>query len=139
MILVLGVWAFVRAVLVNSAAISLENVALRHQLAVLQRSVGRPRLHRRDRLFWVAPLQVWAGWRASLVIVQPATILAWHRQGFHLYWHWKSRRRSVDAARTEGRTARPCEPAPVWWSGNVAWSALSRAGSDASRRSRLHA
>jgi len=95
MILVLGVWAFVRAVLVNSAAISLENVALRHQLAVLQRSVGRPRLDRRDRLFWVALSQVWAGWRVSLVIVQPATILAWHRQGFQLYWRWKSRGRSV--------------------------------------------
>jgi putative transposase len=95
MILVLGVWAFVRAFLVNSAAVSLENVALRHQLAVLQRSVGRPRLHRRDRLFWVALSQVWAGWRASLLIVQPATVLAWHRQGFQLYWRWKSRRRSV--------------------------------------------
>jgi putative transposase len=79
----------------RSAAVSLENVALRHQLAVLQRSVGRPRLHRRDRLFWVALSQVWAGWRASLVIVQPATILAWHRQGFQLYWRWKSRGRSV--------------------------------------------
>ena len=42
MMLVLGVWAFVRALLVNSAAVSLENVVLRHQLAVLQRSVGRP-------------------------------------------------------------------------------------------------
>ena len=50
MILVLGVWAFVRALLVNSAAVWLENVALRHQLAVLQRSVGRPRLRRRGRL-----------------------------------------------------------------------------------------
>jgi hypothetical protein len=53
MILVLGVWAFVRVLLVNSATVSLENVALRHQLAVLQRSVGRPRLRRRDRLLWV--------------------------------------------------------------------------------------
>jgi len=51
MILVLGVWAFVRALLGNSAAVALENVALRHQLAVLQRSVGRPRLRCRDRLF----------------------------------------------------------------------------------------
>ena len=42
MILVLGVWAFVRALLGNSAAVALENVALRHQLAVLQRSVARP-------------------------------------------------------------------------------------------------
>src|SRR5258705_7052686 len=52
MILVLGVWAFVRALLGNAAAVSLENVAFRHQLAVLQRSVGRPRLRRRDRLLW---------------------------------------------------------------------------------------
>jgi putative transposase len=95
MILVLGVWAFVRALLANSAAVSLENVALRHQLAVLQRSVDRPRLRRRDRLLWVALSQLWAGWRASLLIVQPATVLAWHRQGFRLYWRWKSRRRSV--------------------------------------------
>ena len=79
MILVLGVWAFVRALLGNSAAVSLENVALRHQLAVLQRSVGRPRLHQRDRLFWVGLSQLWTGWRTSLVIVQPATVLAWHR------------------------------------------------------------
>jgi len=95
MILVLGVWAFVRALLGNSAAVALENVALRHQLAVLQRSVGRPRLRCRDRLFWVGLSQLWAGWRASLLIVQPATVLAWHREGFHLYWRWKSRRRSA--------------------------------------------
>jgi hypothetical protein len=95
MILVLGIWAFVRALLANSAAVSLENVALRHQLAVLQRSAGRPRLRRRDRLFWVGLSQLWAGWRASLLIVQPATVLAWHRQGFQLYWRWKSRWRSA--------------------------------------------
>ena len=89
MILVLGVWAFVRALLDNSAAVALENVALRHQLAVLQRSVGRPRLRCRDRLFWVGLSQLWAGWRATLLIVQPATVLAWHREGFQLYWRWE--------------------------------------------------
>ena len=93
MILVLGVWAFVRALLGNSAAVALENVVLRHQLAVLQRSVRRPRLRRRDRIFWTGLSRLWAGWRSSLVIVQPATVLAWHRQGFQLYWRWKSRRR----------------------------------------------
>jgi putative transposase len=95
MIFVLGIWAFVRALLVSSAAVSLENVALRHQLAVLQRSVRRPRFRRRHRIFWVWLVRLWAGWRASLVIVQPTTVLAWHRQGFQLYWRWKSRRRSV--------------------------------------------
>src|SRR4029450_7229577 len=76
-------------------SVSMENVALRHQLAILQRSVPRPRLRRRDRLLWVAFSQLWAGWRSSLFIVRPSTGLAWHRQGFQLYWRWKSRRRSA--------------------------------------------
>jgi hypothetical protein len=71
MILVLGVWAFVRALLGNSAAVSIENVALRHQLAVLERSVDRPRLRRRDRLFWVVLSQLWAGWRAASSLFSP--------------------------------------------------------------------
>src|SRR2546425_13015694 len=91
MILVLGVWAFIRALLGRLAAVSLENVALRHQLAVLQRSVGRPRLRRRDRLFWVGLSQLWAGWRGSLLIVPPPTGLAWHPPTFQLYSRWKSR------------------------------------------------
>jgi putative transposase len=61
---------------------------------VLQRSVGRPRLRRWDRLVWVGLSQLWANWRASIVIVQPATVVGWHRQGFRLYWRWKSRLRS---------------------------------------------
>jgi transposase InsO family protein len=35
----------------------------------------------------------WSGWRATLVIVQPETVIAWHRRGFRLWWTWKSRRR----------------------------------------------
>jgi putative transposase len=91
MILVIGLWTFCRAVLFGSAAIALENLALRHQLLVLQRSVVRPRLSRWDRVFWVWLSRVWASWRSSLVIVQPATVLSWHRRGFRLYWRWKSR------------------------------------------------
>ena len=82
MILVSSLWTFCRAVLFGSAAIALENLALRHQLLVLQRSVVRPRLSRWDRVFWVWLSRVWASWRSNLVIVQPATVLAWHRQDF---------------------------------------------------------
>ena len=82
MIRVIGPWTFCRAVLFGSAAIALENLALRHQLLVLQRSVVRPRLSRWDRVFWVWLSRVWASWRSNLVIVQPATVLAWHRQDF---------------------------------------------------------
>ncbi len=99
MMLVMGFWTFVRALLFGSAAIALENLALRHQLLVLQRSVGRPRLSRWDRVFWVWLSRVWASWRSNLVIVQPATVLAWHRQGFRLYWRWKSRAKPVGRPR----------------------------------------
>ena len=88
MILAIGLCTFLRTLLTGSAAVALENLALRHQLLVLQRSVRRPRLARRDRVLWVCLSQVWAGRRSSLVIVQPATVLAWHRQGFQLYWRW---------------------------------------------------
>jgi putative transposase len=92
-VLVLGVWTFLRALFTGAAAISLENAALRSQLAVLQRSVRRPKICRWDRLFWVWLSRLWPGWRSSLLIVQPATVLAWHRKGFRLYWRWKSRTR----------------------------------------------
>ena len=82
MILMLGLWTFLRTLVRGSAAIALENVALRHQLMVLQRSAGRPHLARWDRILWVWLSRVWNGWRSSLVIVQPATVLAWHRQDF---------------------------------------------------------
>jgi putative transposase len=100
-ILVMGFWTFLRAVLLGSAAIALENMALRHQLRVLQRSVTRPRLSRWDRVFWVRLSRLWASWRASLLIVQPATVLAWHRQGFRLYWRWKSRPNPVGRPRLD--------------------------------------
>src|SRR5262245_19718781 len=94
MILVLGVWTFLRALLGGATTVALENVALRHQLMVLQRSVARPRLRRRDRIFWVCLSWLWSNWRASLILVRPATVVAWHRQGYQLYWRWKSRPRS---------------------------------------------
>ena len=70
----------------------LENLALRHQIAVLQRSSKRPRLKMRDRVFWVLLSRIWSGWRGSLSLVKPETVIRWHRKGFRLYWTWKSRR-----------------------------------------------
>src|SRR5438552_1714425 len=53
MLFVTGLWTFVRALFFRSATVALENLALRHQLGVLQRSVRRPRLSRRARILWV--------------------------------------------------------------------------------------
>ena len=73
-------------------ALALENLALRHQLAVLQRAAPRPRLRRSDRLFWVLLSRLWRGWAEAVSIVQPETVIRWHRTGFRLFWTWKSRR-----------------------------------------------
>ena len=85
--------AFLRALMAGRAALAGENLALRHQLAVLQRCVKRPKLRKRDRIFWSWLSRLWKGWRSVLIIVQPATVIQWHRQGFKLYWRWKSRRK----------------------------------------------
>ena len=85
--------AFLRAVIFGRTGLAAENVALRHQLGVLQRSVKRPQLRKRDRIFWVWLSRLWPGWRSALVLVEPATVIKWHRQGFKLYWRRKSRRK----------------------------------------------
>ena len=74
-------------------ALVLENLASRHQLAVLQRAAPRPRLRTSDRLFWVLLSRLWSGWADAVSIVQPATVIRWQRSGFKLYWTWKSWRR----------------------------------------------
>jgi putative transposase len=73
------------------AALQLEILALRHQLGVLQRSVKRPKFTPADRLLWAWLCQVWNGWRSSVFLVQPATVIGWHRKGFRLFWTWKVR------------------------------------------------
>ncbi len=88
----------------SRAALQFEILALRHQLAVLQRT--RPRrvpLAKTDRWLWVMLSRLWAGWPTALVIVKPETVIAWHRRGFRLWWTWKSR----------CRLGRPTVPADV--------------------------
>src|SRR5437773_1597778 len=74
------------------AALQLENLALRHQLGVLHRSVKKPKLTPLDRLLWAWLCGVWADWRSALMVVKPETLIAWHRKGFRLFWTWKVRR-----------------------------------------------
>ena len=61
------------------------------------------RLVTADRWLWVWLSRAWTGWRTALVIVKPETVIAWHRQGFRLFWTWRSRH----------RTGRPSVPADV--------------------------
>jgi transposase InsO family protein len=67
---------------------------LRHQLNVLRRSVpSKPKLVPSDRLFLVWLYRLFPSALNAIAIVQPETIMRWHRAGFRLYWRWKSRSR----------------------------------------------
>jgi transposase InsO family protein len=94
-----AVFFFLRGLLLSRSALTAENLALRQQVAVYKHSVKRPKLRPRDRVFWVLLSRLWPNWRSALVIVQPETVIQWHRQGFKLYWRWKSR---------AGKPGRPC-------------------------------
>ena len=71
-----------------------ENALLRQPLIILTRSVKRPRLTQADRARLVLLASRVRAWRRVLVIVQPATLLHWHRSGFRLFWRWRSAARS---------------------------------------------
>src|SRR6266581_917453 len=74
----------------------LENLLLRRQLAVLTRPTrARPRRQLRtwDRVLWVRAQRFCTGWRGHLSFVTPETVVRWHRQGWRLFWRWKSRSR----------------------------------------------
>lgn len=68
----------------------LENLALRQQILVLQRTNPRPRFRNRDRAFWVLLCRWWVGWRRPLRLVQPETVIRWHRRSWRMWWRWKS-------------------------------------------------
>lgn len=73
-------------------AVALENLALRQQLAVFTRTVPRPGLRHRDRLFWVLFAHAWRDWRTALIIVRPDTVVRWHRQWLRRRWARRSTR-----------------------------------------------
>jgi hypothetical protein len=83
----------------SRAELEPELIALHHQESVLNRQRrSRLRLYSVDRMLWVWLYRVWPRCLQTMVLVKPATVLQWHRQGFRLYWRW--RRAQRDNART---------------------------------------
>src|SRR5919106_1538901 len=109
---------FLMTLLRSRLALQLEIVALRHQVAVYQRSVSRPRLRATDRLFWAWLSRLWSGWRYALAFVQPRTVIAWQRQRVRDHWRRLSQR---------GQPGRPAIPKEVrqlirdMWRANPTW------------------
>ncbi|OLC50673.1 MAG: hypothetical protein AUH43_04380 [Acidobacteria bacterium 13_1_40CM_65_14] len=82
-------------------AVALENLALRQQVAALTRSTKRPHLRPRDRFFWIVLTKVWREWRSALLIVQPETVVRWHRQWLRRRWTERSRHKHPGRPRTD--------------------------------------
>jgi len=86
-------WIF-KLIATDRNNIIIENLALRQQIVVQQRSNKHPKLQNQDRLFWSLLSQFWTEWKSTLLIIKPETVIRWHRQGFKIYWRWKSRHKS---------------------------------------------
>jgi putative transposase len=110
--------AFVADLFRSRASLCLENLALRHQLAVYQQTVHRPRLRPTDRLFWGWLSRLWPAWQDALAFVQPRTVIAWQRQRFRDHWRRLSQ---------SGKPGRPAIAQEVreliqdMWQANPTW------------------
>ena len=72
-----------------------ENLFLRHQLNIaLRRAPPRLRLRGSDRALLILMTMLWPRLLGAAQLVQPETILRWHRTGFKAFWRWKSRKRA---------------------------------------------
>jgi putative transposase len=115
-----ALFAFLASLCRSSTSLRLENLALRHQLAVYKQTVPRPRLRRCDRLFWVWLSRLWSCWQETLTLVQPRTVLAWQRKRFRDHWRRLSQR---------GTPGRPAIAQDIrdliraMWQANPTWGA----------------
>ena len=116
--LLVAFFALIASTFRTRAALHAEILALRHQLAVFQKNAPRRlRLHRCDRLLWVVLYRCWSGWRRCLEMVQPDTVLRWHRRAFAWHWIRKSRRlpgRPEVAANIRDLIRRMSQANPLW-------------------------
>ncbi len=82
--------ALLNALLADRSRLAFENVALRQQIVVLKRSVERAKINDSDRIFWILMRRLLDGWRDTLLIVKPDTVIKWHRKGWNYFWRRKS-------------------------------------------------
>jgi putative transposase len=82
---------FLRLCLRPSPTLAAENLFLRKQLAMYQERHIKPKHTTNATRLVLVWLSRWFDWRQALAVVQPETFLRWHRQGFRLFWRWKSR------------------------------------------------
>ena len=135
-----------RRVFASRADLLLENLALRHQLAVYQRRQARPQLRQQDRLIWILLSRLWSRWRDALLIVQPDTVLRWHHHAWKRYWSFKSRHRGPGRPRISAELRRlilrMAQENPRWGTKRIRGEVLAlgfEVGAETVRRYRIQA
>ncbi len=102
----------------SRAKLELENLVLRHQIEILKRSAPkRARLARADRFLFALVLRLWPKLSQSIRIVHPKTLVRWHREGFRIYWRWKSRSRGgrpKASGELRALIRQMCSDNPLW-------------------------
>jgi putative transposase len=102
----------------SEASLRLENLALRHQLAMYKQTLHRPRLCPSARAFWSWLAQLWPGWQSTLAFVQPRTVIAWQRQRFREHW-WRLSQRGKPGRPAIAKEVR--ELIRAMWQANSTW------------------
>ncbi len=102
----------------SRAELHIENLVLHHQIEILRRSApSRVHLTRGDRFLFTWLVRLWPKVSQSVRIVHPKTLVRWHRQGFRIYWRWKSRSRGGRPRVTGELRAlirQMCSDNPLW-------------------------
>jgi putative transposase len=127
---------FLRSFFIARHQLVLENLALRQQVTMLRQSVKRPRATVADKLFWILFSRYVDGWREVLHGQHPDSVVRWHRQGFRLYWRWKSRGRkpgrpTIDVALR--KLIREMQAANIGWGAPRIHGELLKLGIDISQ------
>ena len=112
-----------------SPTLAAENLFLRKQLALYQERNARPRRTTDATRIIMAWLGRWFDWRQAVAVVQPGTFLRWHRQGFRLFWRWRSRPgRARIPAELQALIRQMARENPTWGQERIANELLLKLG-----------
>src|SRR5438132_951156 len=124
------IFTFFRLCLRSPAAVAAENLFLRKQLGLYIERKTKPRRATDSVRFTLARLSRFFDWRNTLTIVKPDTLIRWHRNGFRLFWKWKSRPRGRPRIPHDLRTliAEMAVNNPTWGEERIADELLLKIG-----------
>src|SRR5581483_2710299 len=111
----------------SKSQLMLENALLRHQLVILQRQSKLPHFTSADRFWFLVLASRLKDWNDALVLLQPETLLRWHRAGFYLFWKHKSNTKTTQpkiAAETIALIQQMAQYHPLW----STWAAWDKRG-----------